>query len=67
MKPIESNAEREVVFNYLVNTTMSVKKVGREQAEKRVNALLESGILENGSPENLLTRMKIDEFMSREI
>ena len=67
MTKIKTQNEANEVFNNLVNTTIIVTKCSKEQAEKRINALLKSGILDSGSPNNPATQIKIDDFMFTEI
>jgi len=61
---IKTQDEANESFTYLVNKTMEVEKCDNIQAQKRVRALFDSGILEGGHPENPETQKKIDEFMS---
>lgn len=65
MKPFTSPKEREEVFNSVMNETIRVTGCSRENAEKRINALFASGILNdpNASPSNPYFQMRIDEFM----
>ncbi len=66
-EPIKSQEEADAVFNYLVNTTMLTVQIDKAQAEKRVKALLDSGLLNGGSPDNPNTQMMIDIFMKTHI
>jgi hypothetical protein len=66
-EPIKSQEEANKVFTYLVDTTTKVLKIERLQAEKRVRALLDSGILDGGSPDDPITQRKIDEFLQKQI
>lgn len=64
---IKSQKEADKVFSSLVKTTISQLKISKDQAEKRIRALLDSGILDGGHPEDSLTQMKIDAFLQTEI
>jgi len=64
---IKSQKEADEVFDFLVNETIKVQKCDKAQAEKRIRALLDSGILNSGSPDNPATQKIIDEFMSKQI
>ena len=66
-EPIKSQKEADKVFDFLVNETIKVEKCDKAQAEKRIRALLDSGILKGGSPDNPVTQRRIDEFMSTQI
>ncbi len=66
-EPIKSKEEADGVFNYFVNTTMLTVKIDRAQAEKRVKALFDSGLLNGGSPDNPNTQKMIDKFMKTHI
>lgn len=66
-EPIKSQEEANEVFIWLVNETIKVTKCDKPQAEKRIRALLKSGILKGGNPNNPNTQKKIDEFMFTQI
>ncbi len=65
--PIKSKEDADKVFNFLVNTTMLTLGVEKKQAEKRIRALLDSGLLKGGSPDNPETQRIIDKFMTTHI
>jgi len=67
LKTIKMEEEANESFIYLVNETMKVTKCDKAQAQKRVSALFQSGILNGGSPDNPLMQKKIDEFMFTQI
>ena len=54
---------KEALFNSIVGTVIDTLKIDRAQAEKRVNALLKSGILNNGSPNDPAKQREIDMFI----
>ena len=64
IKPIQSNNEAEVVFNFLVNETIKVKKIDREQAEKRIRKFLDSGRGNGLTPNDEAFQMIVDYYMS---
>jgi hypothetical protein len=66
-EPIKSQEEANTVFAFLVNETIKITECDKPQAEKRIHALLKSGVLKNGSPNNPNTQRKIDEFMTTHI
>jgi len=66
-EPIKSKEEAEQIFNNLVKIAMDTEGISRDQAEKRITALLKSGILEGGNPDDPKTIIMIDVFMGTEI
>lgn len=48
---------------YVVKTTMKNLSLSKSEAEKRINALLKSGILQEGSPDDTMTQMLIENFL----
>ena len=62
-EPIKSQEEADAIFNYLVNTAMLTVKIDKIQAEKRVRALFDSGVLIGRNPEEIETIMIVDKFM----
>lgn len=67
MKPIKSQKEADKIFKGLVNIAISTLNISQEQAEKRISALLDSGILDKGSPDNPDSQKLIDKFMTTPI
>lgn len=65
--PIKSQQEADEAFNFLVQTTMDTMNIDKEQAEKRITALFESGVLLNANPESPETQQQIDKFMSTQV
>ena len=63
-EPIKSQAEADIIRQYLVDTTAEVLKIDIEEAGKRVDALLKSRILDGGNPDETETQMRIDIFLS---
>ena len=61
--PIKSQQEADAVFEFLVTGAMDVCDIDREQAEKRIRKLLDSGILDGEHPAHPEMRKKINEFM----
>lgn len=66
-EPIKSQQEADEIFNYLVKTTADTMKISTEQATKRVKALFDSGILEGGNPNSIVTQFKITKFLATQI
>ena len=66
-EPIKSQKEYDSVFEKQVQTAMSTLKISRDQAAKRIKALLNSGLLDSGHPDNPKTQMMIDKFMQNPI
>ena len=62
-EPIKTQAEAIESFAYLVAGCMVNYKITKDQAAKRVNALLESGILDAGDSRK--TRRLIDNFLAK--
>lgn len=48
---------------WVIKETMKGLNISKEEAIKRVDALLKSGILEEGSPEETWTQMRIENFL----
>lgn len=48
---------------YIVKETMKQMKVSKEEAEKRIDALLKSGILAEGSFDDEWTQLRIENFL----
>jgi ATP sulfurylase len=48
---------------YVVKTTMKNLNLSKQEATKRIDALVKSGILEDGSPDDTLTQMLIENFL----
>lgn len=48
----------------VVIPVMQKFNVSREEAEKRCRLLLETGIMEHGSPDDLETRLMMDDFLA---
>lgn len=67
MKKITSQSEANKVHYHLVLMTMQKMNVDEIQATKRINALLKSGILNDGTPDDPNIQRKIDEFISTPI
>lgn len=65
--PIKSQSEADQVFNYLSETTAKTLGISIVQAQKRVQALLNSGLLNSGHPDDPASQMKIDKFLSTPI
>jgi hypothetical protein len=61
--PIKSQKEAENTRRYLINTTSSTLKISNEEAEKRVDALFKSGILDQNLPMPIF-QMQVDAFLS---
>jgi len=67
MKVPISKKEAQELFKKSVNVTMVTLNISRKQAEKRTRALLDSGILDNGNPNNPDSQKLIDKFMTTPI
>lgn len=65
--PIKDIKEAQRVFDALVKTTMQTVKISKEQAEKRITALIASGVLDNGDPDTPLFQMIVDKFLNTQI
>lgn len=50
-------------YEYVVKTAMDTLGISRPESEKRINALLKSGLLNGGHPGNKWTQMIIDNFL----
>jgi len=48
---------------YVIQTTMKHFNLSKKEAGKRVDALLKSGIMEDGSPDDTMTQMLMDNFL----
>ena len=48
---------------YVIKTTMKTLGLSKNEATKRIDALLKSGILEDGSPGDTMTQMLIENFL----
>lgn len=48
---------------YVIKTAMKNLNISKQEAEKRIDALLKSGILEDGSPDDVMTQMLIENFL----
>ena len=48
---------------YVIKTAMRNLNISKQEAEKRIDALLKSGILEDGSPDDVMTQMLIENFL----
>lgn len=66
-KPIQSQKEANHVREYLINTAIDTLGISRDQAEKRINALLSSGEIEGLSPDSLMFQMICDKYMTTPI
>ena len=63
LKPIKSQKEANDVKEFLINETLKVQKISREQAAKRIDALLDSGELDGLDPSGVLFAMIVDKYM----
>lgn len=61
---ITSQQEADETLKFLVDTTVHVMKLDRPEATKRVKALMKSGILESGHPDDPHTQRRIDMFLT---
>ncbi len=64
---IKSQKEADAVFEFLVKTTIDTVGCSRNQAELRITALFDSGILNDMNPNIPSAQKKIDEFMKTPI
>ncbi|MHA4844449.1 hypothetical protein ACX0G7_09805 [Flavitalea antarctica] len=62
-RPIKTEKEATEVTNYLIETTMSTLKIDREEATKRVNALLKTDIMNGFNPDKPAHQIAVDMFM----
>lgn len=60
MKPTQHQIS---AFKYVIETAMKTLSITREQAEARVWIIIESGLLEQGTPEDKYFQMMIENFM----
>lgn len=51
------------IYNTVVKTSVEALGIPKQEAENRVNALLKSGLLDGGHPENVWFQMIIENFM----
>jgi len=50
----------------LIQPVMNIFNVSKEEAEKRLQNLSESGIMQNGHPDDLETQQMIDDFLEKD-
>ena len=62
--PIKSQHEADEVLEHIIQITMSTLKIPRLDAEFRVGALRQSGLLNQGGPDDQTSQMMIDLFMT---
>jgi dihydroxyacetone kinase-like predicted kinase len=62
--PIKTQKEYDEVFQYVVKQTMETLKITETDAMLRVAALRESGILDSGGPNDRVSQIMIDAFMT---
>lgn len=65
-KPITSHVQYEAMREGLVKQSMWTLKISQEQANKRIDALFASGLLEGFNPDNDKHCMIVDKFMQIE-
>jgi hypothetical protein len=66
-RKLYKNREWKLLFDEQVRITAKTLYISIEQAEKRYSALLISGLVDTGSPDDPIKKEQIDRFLMNEI